>query len=289
MSRDEKPPPPTSYATKSGEHVLDIGANAMTERCVPVVQTLPTMADYVRAVMRSWSVLFGGVPLEQSIAVLFGQYVIETGMRACFGWNIGNVKHVKGDGFNYHMLRGVWEGVSKVTADNLIASGHAVRDDNANHAKSVGPTKVSVIFQPPHPATWFRAFDSLDHAMEHHLQLLSKRFAGAWPAVLAGDFAGFAHALHSQRYFTADPSVYAAGMRGPFERLVASSTYEEMIATRGVAPEAGAVEVPEGSGVLHDWLDEELQKLASIAHQGASSQIMADMVDAAKRRIVDDS
>lgn len=249
----------------------------MAEKCLPVVVTTPTMPDYMRACLRAWFGLFGVIPLEQSIGVLFAQYMIETGGHSCFGWNLGNVKHVTGDGYDYQMLHGVWEGEPPITADNLIAAGLAARDPSENHAKAVGPSKVSVVFQPPHPATWFRAFATLDDGMRAHLRLLSTRFAHAWPAVIAGDVAAFAKSLHDQGYFTASPDTYAAGMRAPFASLVASSTYEDMIATMHAEPESVAI-APDGDPTVNDWT--ELDALVSVAHQGASGLIVEDMIDA---------
>lgn len=257
-------------------------AGYTSERLVPVLRTTPTMADYVRAVVRAWPLVGDGFPTEASVAVLWSQYMIETGGRSCFGWNIGNAKHFKGDGFDYHMLRGVWEGVTPVTAGNLIAAGLASRDPSPDHAKAVGAGRVSVLFEPPHPQTWFRAFGSLDEGMREHLQLLRRRFNGAWPSVLAGDFGGFARALKAQGYFTADAGAYAAGMRRPFEALVASATYEDLVLSMNVAPEMEPVLASVEEAVLWD-VERELATLVSVAHVQASGLIVEDMLDEYRR------
>ncbi len=227
----------------------------MADQQVAVLRTAVTMADYVRAVVRSWPRVGEGDPLEQSVAVLFAQYMVETGGQACWNWNIGNAKHFPGDGFDYHCLRGVWEGVSPAEAARIIASGEAIADPSVNHATAVGAHRVSVIFEPPHRQTWFRAFPSLDTAMGEHLQLLAKRYAPAWSWVLQGDVPGFANALKARGYFTADPKAYAAGMRPAFAALVASSTYEDLVATMHLEPETQAIEVPERDAMLweEDW------------------------------------
>ncbi len=252
-------------------------AGFANEQLVPVLQTAVTMPDYVRAVMRSWHLVGAGVPLEQSIAVLYAQYMIETGGRSCFNWNIGNAKHFKGDGFDYHQLQGVWEGYDARTAQDFIMAGIARPDPSADHAKAVGAGRVSIIFTPPHPQTWFRAFKTLDDGMAEHLQLLARRFSKAWPSVLAGDFVDFAHALKAQRYFTAAPEAYAAGMRRPFDALVASSTYEELLESMHVEPETTAVAMPLEDAVLWD-VDVELANLVAVAHAGASGLIVEDLL-----------
>jgi len=260
----------------------------MSELVVPVKRTAVTMADYVRAVVRGWPKVAGGIPKEQSVAVLYAQYMIETGGAACWNYNLGNVKHIKGDGHNYHMLGGVWEGVSPAAADQLIQSGQAIEDTNANHIKAVGPNRKSVIFQPPHPATFFRAFASLDEGMEEHLQLLSKRFSKAWPAVLDGDYVSFAGLLRSQGYFTASAEAYAAGMKAPFERLVASSTYEDLVATLDAEQEHTVVDViADVDATLWDR-DTELENLVTLMHQGASEQILDGLAADRERRLAGD-
>lgn len=260
----------------------------MPELVVPVKRTAVTMADYVRACVRNWFKVGSGIPLEQSIAVLWSQYMIETGGSACWNYNIGNVKHVKGDGHNYHMLNGVWEGVSQAAANQLIASGQAKLDTNANHIKAVGANRVSVVFQPPHPATWFRAFGSLDEAMAEHLIFLAKRFSKAWKAVLEGDFVGFANLLKAAGYFTASAEAYAAGMRNPFNALVASTTYEELVASIEAEQEAQEEEVEEKDAVLWDR-DIELEQLVRLAHMGATRLILEDMEAERRRRLIDES
>lgn len=260
----------------------------MSEQLMPVKRTAVTMADYVRAVVRSWPRVGADVPLETSIGVLYAQYMIETGGASCWNYNLGNVKHVKGDGFDYHMLNGVWEGESPAAAAQLIASGQAVADASANHAKAVGAGRTSVIFVPPHPATWFRAFSSLDEGMAAHLQILARRFAKAWPALLAGDFVAFAHALHDQGYFTASPDAYANGMRGPFNALVASSTYEELVASIGTEPETQLEDVADDEAVLWDR-DDELAKLVEVAHEGASGLIVEDRLADYQRAQIHDA
>ncbi len=259
----------------------------MAEQVVPVKRTAVTMPDYVRSVVRCWGTLFGVIPLEQSIGVLFAQYMIETGGRACWNFNLGNVKHVKGDGHDYQMLNGVWEGVSPAAADQLVASGQAVIDTNADHIKAVGPNRKSVVFTPPHPATWFRAFKTLDEGMLEHLQFLSKRFSKAWEQVIDGDFVAFAIMLKKLGYYTASAEAYSAGMRGPFNTLVASSTYEELVASMKEEPETEVEDVDPTDAKLWDR-DIELENLVSVMHQGASRLIIEDLLAERHRQMLNE-
>lgn len=209
----------------------------MTERLVPTIKTPVSMQAYARALARAWRLLLGAFPTKAQAGVLWAQYGIETGAGPyCWGWNIGNVKHVHGDGYDYQALAGVWEGFSIATANALIASGQATRDPSAEHQKAVGAGRMSVVFSPKHPASWFRVYPNLDAAMTSHLSFLRKRFATAWTGVEAGDCTTFARALKAGRdgventsddYFTADAKPYAAGMLRHFAAWMQSKAFED--------------------------------------------------------------
>lgn len=200
----------------------------MADQLKPTERTVVTLPMYAGAVIRAWHHVGEGYPSKEAVAVLWAQYWIETGGAACWGWNLGNVKKFPNDGYDYHCLNRVWEGVSKGMAQQLIASGQAVADPSPDHQKAVGANQVSVIFNPPHPATRFRYFPNLDVAMEDHLVLLAKkRFSPAWPAVIAGDYLQFARSLKARGYFTASAEAYAGGMRAPFAAFMRSTGYEE--------------------------------------------------------------
>lgn len=90
---------------------------------VPARRTPITMPEYARAVLCAWRVLGGELPSVRAVGVLWAQYMVETGGRACWGWNVGNVKAPPGSGHRYHCLDNVWEGVSLEAARKLLASG----------------------------------------------------------------------------------------------------------------------------------------------------------------------
>jgi hypothetical protein len=204
---------------------------------VPVTRTVASLSDYARAVVRSWWAVGRGVPPKAAVAVLFAQYMIETGGRACWNWNIGNVKKADGDGFDYIMLRGVWEGVPQQEAIRLVSTGQATMDTSEAHKRAVAP-RVPVLFQPPHRATWFRAYPDLTRAMEHHLQFLAKRrYAPAWPHVLAGDVSAFAQELKRRGYFTASAEAYTTGMLPHFDAFMRSGAFEKAVEEFGPGTE----------------------------------------------------
>ena len=225
---------------------------------VPITRTVITLRDYARAVLAKWG---GGLrPSKASVAVLWAQYCIETGGANCWNYNIGNVKARAGDGYDFHCLRGVWEGFPVAEAQRLIASGEALADPSKDHAAAIDPKgegkRISVVFQPPHPQTRFRAFYSLEEAMGDHLALLQKRFASAWGAVLAGDYKAFAAQLKARGYFTASAEAYAAGMRRPYEDFLFSTGYDDALATMAIdstptLPATPSEETTGSGGIVH--------------------------------------
>ena len=151
----------------------------------PVTRTSFSREDYAAALR------FAAPALSRSAAgVLWAQYALETGRgAACWNSNIGNVKVTRGQadaGVPFFMLPG--------TTEYIGGKVHT--------------------FQPPHEQTWFRHFDSLADGMKHHVAFLqNKRYAPAWPFVVAGDPTPFALELGRLGYYTGPTQVYAGSMR----------------------------------------------------------------------------
>lgn len=177
-------------------------------------RTTTTLVAFVTAMVTNWNDALGRVSANFA-AMLWAKYVAETGNHHCYGWNIGNVKHVPGCGYDWHALQGVWEGVSQARADQLIASGQAVLETNEARVRACAP-KVAVRFTAAHPASRFRSYDDLDQAMHAHLGLLVERFPAVVPAMHDGNVESFAVAMASNRYMTASAESYARAMRPHF-------------------------------------------------------------------------
>jgi flagellar protein FlgJ len=78
-----------------------------------------------------------------------------------------------------------------------------------------------VIFQPPHQATWFRAFPTLADGVAHHLDFLrNHRYKASWSAVDAGNPAAFAHLLKVAGYYTAPEADYIKLMNVYFNKFM---------------------------------------------------------------------
>ena len=182
----------------------------MSEQEVPAVRTTLGVVEFIAALQ----VVLPDA-LQRTFAIFWSQYRCETGGKHCYGFNYSNIKHVAGDGFNWHALKGVWEGVSAAEAVRLVATGQAVYDVNGAHQRAVAP-RTCVVFNTNHPASRFRAYDSAERGMREWVAKLQKRFSRAWPPALAGNVVAFANGLKSHGYMTASAGAYASAMAGPF-------------------------------------------------------------------------
>lgn len=178
---------------------------------VPTTRTTYTIPQMVEAFIRAWYNEFKEIPKKQSVGIIWSQTAIETGSTtAMWNNNIGNVKYspsknVEDDvNVKYMMLANVWE----------IINGK------------------KIIFQPPHKATWFRAFDSLEEGIGFHLNFLkNKRYKSSWTAVESGSPEQFAHLLKVAKYYTAPEEDYAKGMRFHFNKFIKDNTFDNVLSS----------------------------------------------------------
>jgi len=78
----------------------------MSERLLETKRTTPTVREFAATLLRVWP-----DATKRQAGILYAHFSGETGAgRFCWNWNLGNVKHVAGDGYDYVSLRGVWEG-----------------------------------------------------------------------------------------------------------------------------------------------------------------------------------
>lgn len=182
---------------------------------VPIVRTVCSPREYARAFMRAWRELgYPTFPTQAQCGVLFAQWMVETGGKACWNWNIGNVKVTQGQvdaGVAWIDLPGTWE----------IINGKRVTLADGD------------------PGRRFRAFESLSAAMAEHLAFLrNRRYAPSWPFVEAGDPDGFARALKRQGYYTASADDYARIMVGAHVQWMRSPAYPDALSELLDASEA---------------------------------------------------
>ncbi len=186
---------------------------------LPLTRTNFSTQEYCAALIHAWP----EVTKEQA-GVLWAQWAFETGRgKACWNHNLGNEKATPAQvaaGVPYTMLPNTWE----------ILNGKRE------------------VFQPPHPQTWFRAFDSLAQAMDHHLAFLRKRYAAAWASVESGDPHQFVRDLKARGYFTGSEQIYSANMGALHAEFMRSEAFDKALAD--VRPFEPEVE-PEPMGIIH--------------------------------------
>lgn len=182
----------------------------MPATLVPTTRTSYNGQQMIEGFVRGWFKQFGVLPKKEAVGVIWSQNALETGSTSSM-WNnnIGNVKFVASknpsddDGKTYMMLANVWE--------------------------IIGGKKV--IFQPPHTATWFRAFPTLEEGVAFHLDFLKNhRYKAAWAAVESGSPAQFAHLLKMSGYYTAPEADYAKAMNSYFAKFMKDPTFDTVVA-----------------------------------------------------------
>ncbi len=156
-----------------------------TPRQLPATRTRVTPGEVLSALDAAWDELHktGTIaegPTADGLLVLGAHWHLETGGgQSMWNFNLGNAKSIPGDGRSWTFYR-----------CNEIIDGK------------------EVWFDPPHPQTRFRAFESLVDGALDYVALLYKRFTKAWATLAGGDPEAFAHELKAQRYYTASEALY---------------------------------------------------------------------------------
>ena len=195
----------------------------MTESLRPATHTTVTPQDLYAALGDAWRSLCGGDPSRASLLVLLAHWALETGFgHSCWNFNLGNVKHVAGDGRDFYQIR-----------CNEVIHGKVVWLD------------------PPDPGCSFRSFETLASGVVDYLMLLRGQFGFCWPQVEAGDAAAFCHALRERGYYTADEATYTAGVVRCYHQLDATiapdqrPTQPELIGEPALVPPDATPDPPD--------------------------------------------
>ncbi len=178
--------------------------------------TKPTPLQVAIALVLAWRKLWGSTPSLATVFLLVAQWALETGWGAqCFCWNLGNAKWASG-----------YDWCVFACGEELpLASALKYQSEDPDHVHIVqrytkkGQAWASCKFLPPHPMCRFKAFATIDEAAIYYLSDLRRRFALAWPAVLAGDPAQFSQKLSIQHYFTAPEAQYEGTMLRTFHGM----------------------------------------------------------------------
>lgn len=154
-------------------------------RLAPAERTPHTPAEVCEALLSALTRRLGTVPNPRTLAILMGQWAIETGHGAsCWNNNLPNIRA---------------PGTRGAVLCCQIPGGHV--------SEVIGGREY--FFGPPSVGSTFRAFETLEAGADFYVDFLQRRFARAWPAVLRGDPDAYIDALHQPPpFFTADVNTY---------------------------------------------------------------------------------
>ena len=181
---------------------------------IPDCKTPVTKEELIPAMWKAWMAYFGSVPKKESIWVIVGQIVLETGLKYCHNYNLGNAKSRDGDGYDYQFF-GCGEEVPLSMANAWKAKDPGLVTIKRIYGAS-GKQMASVWVDPPHWVSRFRAFHDLFEGATDHIALLVRRFTIAWEGIERGDPALFGHLLKQQGYFTDDETSYVKKLVGTY-------------------------------------------------------------------------
>ena len=172
----------------------------MTE-LVPDRLTRLSPAEAIDALCTAYERVMGKRCDAPTLAIIVAQSALETGhWRSIHCFNFGNAKRGAGDKL-YTMFR-----------CNEIISGKVIW------------------FDPPHPQTHFKAFETAADGAEHHLRFLAidttpdngkpHRYARAWHAAENDDPVAFSRELSKAGYYTASVSRYTETLTKLFRQYL---------------------------------------------------------------------
>jgi hypothetical protein len=138
----------------------------------------------------------------------------------CWNYNIGNFKS-QSPAQTHMYLRGVWEVLQKGSVAMAIQGGAGlVRLASDNESKANGwrhtDDQAVVVFDPPHPAARFLAFQSLAEGVQYWVdrhKSYGRQRPEHVPAITAGDTRTVAHVLKLVGYYTGSEADYAQDMK----------------------------------------------------------------------------
>lgn len=147
---------------------------------VDSVRTPFTPSALITALTAAYVAQLGHEPTHETTAVMCAQIALETANGAdCLDWDVGNFKAAGGADFQAFKT---WE--------------------------MINGQRVEMVCD-------FAAFSSLESGLEAYLHAMYSHWTLGWAGAVKGDPVAFAHGLHDQKpygYFTADPTLYAAGV-----------------------------------------------------------------------------
>lgn len=182
----------------------------MTHRELPDTFTPLDIPSLWKAMLLAWEPSTAGCePTKAAVELKLAQIHLETNLKSCHCWNLGNVKSHPRDGQCWTFFA-CGEEIKASQLHSVEAMAPGLVKVKATYQK-LGEPWVSIKVLPKHPWSRFAAFEDLTSAVAFQLAYL-KRHASVRDAMLTGDAAKFAHALALAHYHTAAESTYRKGL-----------------------------------------------------------------------------
>lgn len=157
--------------------------------------------------MLRWEYM-GVPPRRAAIELKLAHIKLETGLRHCHCWNLGNLKWKQGQCWTFfscgeEIEESALEKVQSLSPGKVTVKGRYMRG---------GKAWLSLWIEAKHPWTRFAAFETLLDGVDAQLDYLRKpSHQDVLAALQTGDAKAYVQALYHDGYFTADPNLYLAG------------------------------------------------------------------------------
>lgn len=191
----------------------------MADQRVKQINTPISEAEMANALIVATKELYGITLSKSQTAILIAQNNLETNHRkAMHNYNIGNITHVAGDGWDYFM------------------GGDKTKDKNGNWV----PTTLK-----------FRSYPNLNVAAKDYIKNIHNRGGGkSWQQIINADVAGFSKALKDSRYYEADEKAYTSALLGGANAFNKKDSYEQAKAGTYEKSTAIATNVPHDGSAM---------------------------------------
>lgn len=172
--------------------------------------------DIKSALITAWLHTFHSSPPPGSIEVLMAHQALETGRWGHMpNYNLGGIRPSSDDQ--------LWTSFVTFEVLTVDVGREWVKKSTLAEPCMVVSTfpdgRVKIQAAPLHPATIFRAFETLEEGIQEYFNVLYNRFSKCWSAVISGDPSKFVQALKDQHYFTGDLGQYSSAVVSLFKEF----------------------------------------------------------------------
>lgn len=185
-------------------------------RELPNVITPLSIPEVWNALLLRWETL--GVPVRRApIELKLAHVHLETGLKSCHCFNLGNVKYsYKHGGCWTYFACGEEIPESQLAGIERMAPGKVTV--RKRYSRGNGLPYCSIWIEPNHPWAKFAAFETLVEGVDRQLVYL-RNHPTTLAALQSGDAQAYNDALHNAGYYTAGKAQYLATLKQRLEMV----------------------------------------------------------------------